>query len=254
MRILVADDTDIVRIYLAETLRAHGFEVEVAADGAQALKAASEQRFAALLLDLRMPGLFGDVVLDRLRADAGACSQQVPAIVMSSEMNPTTASALLARGFAAALGKPVPVQQLLDAVHRATDPGRAQTRSDPADPLSDMAAPVDLARLPLLDDERALIALGKPALVPGLRLLFRQELALRGTALMEATHNCAASRIRELIHQLLASCALCGATRMEAALKELRHAAIAGDWPRAQAAANRLTEVLAALDLVLPDA
>lgn len=250
----MADDTDIVRVYLAEALRAQGFVVEVAADGLQALAAAKGTEFDLLLLDVRMPGLFGDLVLEQLRADAEARSVRAPAVAMSSEMNAAAAAALVARGFAAALGKPVPAQTLLDTVHRLTDPAHRMVPVEPAVPRSDTFAPVDWSLLPLLDDARAITALGKPALVSGLRVLFRRELALRGTLLAAAVRAGESASIRELIHQLLASCALCGATRLEAALKELRKAVIAGNWPQAQRTASRLGEVAAALEQALPTA
>ena len=69
MRVLVVEDN----VALAETvgrgLRAEGFTVEVTHDGADGLWRAREQRYAAIVLDLLLPGMNGFQVCRALRAD-----------------------------------------------------------------------------------------------------------------------------------------------------------------------------------------
>jgi two-component system, NtrC family, response regulator AtoC len=68
-RILVADDEEDVRTFLAETLERAGHEVTQVADGASALRAAHEEPFDVVLTDLRMPGTDGMAVVRTVRTE-----------------------------------------------------------------------------------------------------------------------------------------------------------------------------------------
>jgi CheY-like chemotaxis protein len=67
--VLVADDDDALRNMLVRGLRAHGFEVEAAADGEAAVKRFAERpgAFAAVVLDWSMPGLEGPEAAAEIR-------------------------------------------------------------------------------------------------------------------------------------------------------------------------------------------
>ena len=67
MKILVADDDPTLRSELAELLRGDGHEVEVAADGGQALERLEAEPFELALLDLVMPRATGLEILHRLK-------------------------------------------------------------------------------------------------------------------------------------------------------------------------------------------
>jgi DNA-binding NtrC family response regulator len=67
-RILVIDDDQAVRDSMARMLRAAGFTVEMAATGEDGVAAAKGNVFDVILSDMRMPGISGLVVLQRLRA------------------------------------------------------------------------------------------------------------------------------------------------------------------------------------------
>jgi two-component system, OmpR family, response regulator MprA len=66
--ILVVDDDVGLRKALERVLVAHGFAVEVAADGAEALARLRTRSFDAVVLDVMMPGSDGIEVCERLRA------------------------------------------------------------------------------------------------------------------------------------------------------------------------------------------
>ena len=69
MRILVADDEPSVRDALERALRLEGYEVELAADGSEALYRLRTTAPDALVLDVLMPGIDGIEVCRRVRAD-----------------------------------------------------------------------------------------------------------------------------------------------------------------------------------------
>jgi two-component system response regulator FlrC len=68
-RILVVDDDDGVRSFVAEALESDGHDVRQAADAREALRRLGAESFHVLLTDLRMPGLDGIELVRRARAD-----------------------------------------------------------------------------------------------------------------------------------------------------------------------------------------
>jgi two-component system nitrogen regulation response regulator GlnG len=73
-RVLVADDEASIRYVLRETLEEAGFDVFEVEDGEAALENLATGRFQLAFIDIRMPGLTGLEVLDRLTAAGRATS------------------------------------------------------------------------------------------------------------------------------------------------------------------------------------
>ena len=67
--VLIVDDEPSVRNTLERLLKSNDYEPVVAANGHEALAHALSQEFEVVLLDIRMPGLSGIDVLQRLLAD-----------------------------------------------------------------------------------------------------------------------------------------------------------------------------------------
>jgi len=76
--VLVVDDDPVNRRMLTELLQAVGLPVLEAADGTTALTLFQQRRPAAVLLDLRLPDIQGDEVLQRLQQPGEAS----PAVIM----------------------------------------------------------------------------------------------------------------------------------------------------------------------------
>ncbi|HXJ20298.1 MAG TPA: sigma-54 dependent transcriptional regulator [Polyangia bacterium] len=68
-RVLVVDDEEGVRSFLADALAASGHDVTQAADGETALARLAERAFHLVITDLRMPGLDGLAVVKTVRRD-----------------------------------------------------------------------------------------------------------------------------------------------------------------------------------------
>ncbi len=66
-RVLIVDDEPAVRAALDRALRLDRYEVELAADGREALDRLAEARLDAVVLDVAMPGIDGLEVCKRLR-------------------------------------------------------------------------------------------------------------------------------------------------------------------------------------------
>jgi two-component system chemotaxis response regulator CheB len=81
-RIVVADDSRLMRRMLSDALGKQGFDVvATAADGDEALAACNQHKPDALTLDLAMPGMDGIGVLRALRAGR---AEPVPVVVVSA--------------------------------------------------------------------------------------------------------------------------------------------------------------------------
>ncbi|HBT01702.1 MAG TPA: DNA-binding response regulator [Citreicella sp.] len=115
MRILVADDHDLVRETLAAFLRAEGIEeVETAADLDDALQKVAEQDgFDLVLLDYNMPGMGGLSGMDRMRAANG----QRPVALLSGTATPDIAEAAIRSGAAGFIPKTLPARTIVSAAY-----------------------------------------------------------------------------------------------------------------------------------------
>ena len=71
VRALIVDDDEPIRSMLATIVRHHGFAVETASDGGQAIESIARDGFDVVLLDLMMPRVNGYEFIDRITAVAG---------------------------------------------------------------------------------------------------------------------------------------------------------------------------------------
>ena len=107
-RVLVVEDEADVAAVLCDALVDLGYTVHWAADGAAALAIAPTYRPDVVLLDLTMPELPGDVVLERLKAaDPG-----LPVIVVTGNTDAERARATLAGGAFDYVTKPFDLEAL----------------------------------------------------------------------------------------------------------------------------------------------
>lgn len=67
-KILVVDDEEAIRLLYREELTEAGYQVDVAQDGAEALRKLQQVRPDLMTIDLRMPGMDGIELLSRVRA------------------------------------------------------------------------------------------------------------------------------------------------------------------------------------------
>ncbi|HLN90343.1 MAG TPA: response regulator, partial [Patescibacteria group bacterium] len=67
-RILIADDDESIRWVLRKTVTGLGFAADLAEDGEQALALLRKNTYAAAFVDIRMPGVEGIEVLERVQA------------------------------------------------------------------------------------------------------------------------------------------------------------------------------------------
>ncbi|HYO57164.1 sigma-54 dependent transcriptional regulator [Archangium sp.] len=113
--VLVVDDEEQVRTFLAELLGSSGYQVRCASSGSQALEMLSGGSFDVVLLDVMMPEMSGLEVLRRYRASGGGA----PVIVLSALSGAEDAMRAMKLGASDYLSKPFSNDELEDAMSRA---------------------------------------------------------------------------------------------------------------------------------------
>ena len=106
LRLLLADDVLANREVARALLHAAGHDVEVAADGAEALQAALAEDWDAVLLDVHMPVMDGLTAARRIRAAPGHRGR-VPILAVTASANAAEVAACLDAGMDAHVGKPL---------------------------------------------------------------------------------------------------------------------------------------------------
>jgi CheY-like chemotaxis protein len=113
---LVVDDHDDIREAVTAMLLELGVEnVDVAANGGEAIEALRETRWDLLLLDLLMPGIDGFGVLNAIRAEDGILRPRL-VVVMSAHVRATYASAIRTLGADDLLTKPFDLDDLASRI------------------------------------------------------------------------------------------------------------------------------------------
>lgn len=120
IRLLVADDQELIRDGLASILGGHeGLDVVgTAADGAEAVRLARALRPDVTLMDLRMPGTDGLGATRQLMGDPRPSTRVV---VLTTFDDDDLVVAALRAGASGFLLKDLPRQQLVEAIHAVHD-------------------------------------------------------------------------------------------------------------------------------------
>ncbi|CAN5654500.1 N/A [soil metagenome] len=112
--VMVVDDEPDIVLMVRLILELDGYDVLEASTGEDALEVLDRETPNALLLDIRLPGLDGWGVLDRLKRDSRL--EETPVIMVSAHATPSTSARALREGCRAYLTKPFDSEQLLGIV------------------------------------------------------------------------------------------------------------------------------------------
>jgi putative nucleotidyltransferase with HDIG domain len=116
-RILVVDDEPHVRSMMGTTLERHGYDVQVASSGNEALETLDQNVFDLVLTDIVMQDGNGIAVLDRIHAQ----QPQLPVVMVSAVHDISVAIDAMRRGAYDYLLKPFEREHLVNTVQRALD-------------------------------------------------------------------------------------------------------------------------------------
>jgi len=112
--VLVVDDDEDIREFLADLLATEGYRTEVAESGPAALEQAAGRKPDLVLLDIMMPGMDGYEVCERLKANPATRPIPVVMVTVRNEIEAISRSLVLgATGF---IVKPFDSESLLQMV------------------------------------------------------------------------------------------------------------------------------------------
>jgi two-component system, OmpR family, response regulator len=143
-RILVADDEPGIRAFIGRALASAGYVTDFAATGSEALRQALNSHYDLIILDLVMPEMTGQVVLERLLA----ARPEQAVLVLSCLGDVASKVECLERGAQDYLTKPFSLAELLARVRVRLRGGTAENGHDrPAEVVRAGSLTLDVGRL-----------------------------------------------------------------------------------------------------------
>jgi len=125
MKILIIDDERYIRNSMGEILSDEGYIVETAEDGLSGYEAASKGHYDVIFCDIKMPGLDGTEVLDKLAEDG--CESAI--VMISGHGDIETAVECIKKGAFDFIQKPLDLNRLLITIKNATDKTKLVTQN-----------------------------------------------------------------------------------------------------------------------------
>jgi len=113
-RVLIVEDEPKIASFMQKGLNRAGYRTDVVGDGSTALIEATGDSYKLILLDLGLPGLDGQTVLETLRSQGNTC----PVLIVTARLPATletTALQQLANGW---VQKPFKMQELLSRIEQ----------------------------------------------------------------------------------------------------------------------------------------
>ncbi|WP_341889441.1 response regulator [Variovorax sp. YR752] len=239
-RVLLVEDNAVNQELARELLTRCGVEVELAADGAQALEILAHDTFDGVLMDCQMPVMDGYTATQALRRDPRL--QALPVIAMTANTMIGDRERAIAAGMNDQIGKPFRVDEMFATLARWVRPprqGSVPERTAGLDPATDGIPGIDTS----VWRSRAL---GDADLFHRLLAMFLREQADFPAPFLQALQAGDMTTLRRLAHTLRSTAGTLGALDVERAAGALEAACGAGaEPPELQAALDGLARALA---------
>ena len=123
-QVYLIDDDASVRKSVARLLRIAAYQVEAYSSADEFLETCRMAEHGCIVLDLRMPGLSGEGLQDRL----GTMKEALPVIIITGNGDVQIRDRVIKKGAVAFLTKPFDDQELLDAIEAAFVRNRREVR------------------------------------------------------------------------------------------------------------------------------
>jgi CheY-like chemotaxis protein/nitrogen-specific signal transduction histidine kinase len=207
--VLLVEDNEVNRRVAKVTLEKHGYRVDIACDGIEAIEATARTAYAAVLMDCQMPRCDGYTATAKIR-ERDAKRRRVPIIAMTANAGPGARERCLGAGMDDYVAKPVSAQ-VLGAVLRLWVP-RSTPEGPPAPPPPRrVSAPIDLG---MLRELRCTQGEGEPDIVAEVTAIFLREAPERLAGLREAVGRGDFATAGRIAHTLKGSAGHIGARRL----------------------------------------
>src|SRR6187402_2941474 len=180
--VLVVDDDALSREFLVEAVRSLGLRASEAKSGEEGLSRARELSPDLVLTDLRMPGMDGQALVERLAAELAG----MPTVVITAHGTVEAAMAAVRRGASDFLLKPCSPDTLRMVIERIDRTAR-------------LARENEYLRAEVFDADAAVIA-ESPSMQETLRSA-RRIARSKGTALITGESGTGKERVAQFIHK-----------------------------------------------------
>jgi PAS domain S-box-containing protein len=259
LRVLVVEDNRVNQEVVIRMLRKQGHFFTLAQDGLEALEALARETFAAVLMDVQMPGMDGWEATRQIRAREAGSGRHVPIIAMTAHVLKGDRERCLNAGMDAYLPKPIDLQalsRLLAEVVPATVAGQptgpaqrnGEKHPQPAAAMSADPHPPGAATEPVLDRQEALARVGGDEQLLGeLLRIFHADAPGWFAEVGAAIQRGDAALLRRAAHTIKGGASSLGALQTRSAADRLEELARNGRWDGVKAARADLEQALARL-------
>lgn len=117
MRVLIVDDERAIRNSLKEILTDEGYDADIAEDGAAAISKVEKEKFDVIFCDIKMPGMDGIEVLDKL-VEMGV---DAAVVMISGHGDIDTAVECIKKGAFDFVQKPLDLNRILITIKNASE-------------------------------------------------------------------------------------------------------------------------------------
>jgi signal transduction histidine kinase/DNA-binding response OmpR family regulator len=274
-RILLAED-NVTNQHVARAMLARlGIDVEVADNGEEAVRLATTQDFALILMDCHMPLMDGYEASTTIRRRQGQ-ARPMPIIALTADVMEGNRNRCLAAGMDDFLAKPYDLDQLRTMLQRWMSIPQARPADASASPRHTAAAPRPAAEPPAaatttpttaaaataidrehLEQFRELDPAGGLSLAARIMRVYATTSPGLVTQLKTATQGGDAEGLRQAAHSLKSSSANVGAATLSALLRQLEACGKEGRLRDAAAALDELSHeygrVMGEIDSILAE-
>jgi two-component system sensor histidine kinase/response regulator len=233
--VLVAEDNEVNQLVAVRMLERRGFRVDIAGNGAEAVRAAAERDYDLIFMDCQMPELDGYAATRAIRGHEGE-TLRVPIVAMTAHSMRGDRERCLAAGMDDFLSKPLDVTAFEAALERWL--GAPVGPAAPDEPGAGNAAEggaLDPATFGRLRDE-----LAEGGALPRLVEIFETQTPERLRELREHIKAGEADDVKRLAHTMRGGAASLGAVAMADACLKLEEVAKSGDLEGATALVDAL--------------
>ncbi len=244
---LVVDDHSVNQLLASKLLQRLGFEVQVAADGEQALRAVLAYRFDVIFMDIQMPRMNGWEAAQHIRHWEQSTNKiRGPIIALSAHASAADREQAMAYGMDGYLSKPL-TPEALQAALRSTrlnvPPAQASANAQQLATQPMPLSPVIAAPAEVINQQRLLTRLGgNPAALHEMANAFCHDLRERMGSVFTALKQSDWPTLRQHAHALKGSLLTMTADQAAEHAKALEQAAQSQDMAAAQAAFKQLSE------------
>jgi len=225
--VLLAEDSPLNQDVGKAMLETLGCAVDVAANGAEALRMAAMTRYDLVFMDCQMPLMDGCEATVKIREDENGKGPRVPIIALTAHMMESDREKCLSAGMDDFLSKPFRLKELAEMLSRWTGRSETVVRVEPGAtaacsklPLEEQTAhrlsgsPDDCIEPGALENIRSLQKAGSPDMLKRVIQIYMTDSVLLIDEMIKALAEEDPEALRKAAHKLKSSSANLGAGRL----------------------------------------